>query len=199
MPRLTHLFSFVTASLLLLGPMLLAADPAPETAVPAALNFQVRTLEGEEVNLADYRGKVLLVVNVASECGATPQYADLERLYRARKEQGLVVLGFPCNQFGFQEPGSAEQIRSFCTKEYSVTFPMFAKIDVNGDDAAPFFKHLTVANTKPKGPGKVGWNFEKFVIARDGRVAARFGTGVEPSDPQVVATIEKLLAEPAGQ
>lgn len=164
-------------------------------AIPPALNFRVRSLEGKEVNLADYRGRVLLVVNVASECGATPQYADLEQLYRRYKERGLVVLGFPCNQFGGQEPGTAEQIRSFCTREYDVTFPMFTKIEVNGENAAPFYQHLTSAATQPKGAGKVAWNFEKFLLARDGRVAARFGTGVEPFDPQLVGMVEKLLAE----
>ena len=188
----------MTPTLALLFVCLIAAMSSPSAAadsVPPALNFQVRSLEGEEVNLADYRGKVLLVVNVASECGATPQYADLEALYRQHKDRGLVVLGFPCNQFGGQEPGTAAQIRSFCTKEYGVTFPMFAKIEVNGENAAPFYKHLTSTPTQPKGAGKIAWNFEKFLIARDGRVAARFGTGVEPSDPQLVKRIETLLAE----
>jgi len=153
------------------------------------------SLDGKEVNLADYRGQVLLVVNVASRCGATPQYKSLEALHQEHGSRGFAVLGFPCNQFGAQEPGSAVEIRSFCTKNYGVTFPLFAKIDVNGDQAAPFYQHLTSAAAAPKGAGPIGWNFEKFLIARDGRVAARFGTGVQPNDPRVVAAIEKLLAE----
>jgi glutathione peroxidase len=169
------------------------ADDAKEKTVPAALNFEVQSLDGKPVKLSDYSGKVLVVVNVASECGATPQYADLQSLYQQHKGDGLVVLGFPCNQFGGQEPGSAKAIQEFCTKEYSVTFPMFAKIEVNGDGAAPFYKHLTSQNTQPKGSGKVGWNFEKFVIGKNGEVVARFPTGTEPNDPAFVGAVEAEL------
>jgi glutathione peroxidase len=168
-----------------------AADPA--SGAPAALNFKMKSLEGKEVNLADYKGKVLLIVNVASECGATPQYAGLQSLYQRHKDDGLVVLGVPCNQFGAQEPGTAEEIREFCTKEYSVTFPMLAKVDVNGENAAPLYKHLTSLEARPGGKGRIGWNFEKFLIGRNGEVVARFKTGTEPDDPQLVEAIEREL------
>lgn len=162
---------------------------------PAALAFEMETLDGKKVSLDKYSGKVILVVNVASECGLTGQYEGLQELYDKYKDKGLVVLGFPCNQFGSQEPGSAEEIKSFCTKNYGVTFDMFAKIDVNGDKAAPFYKHLTALETKPKGAGKIGWNFEKFLIGKDGTVAARFAPTVEPKADDVVKQIEALLAK----
>lgn len=162
---------------------------------PAALAFEMETLDGKKVSLDKYSGKVILVVNVASECGLTGQYEGLQELYDKYKDKGLVVLGFPCNQFGSQEPGSAEEIKSFCTKNYGVTFDMFAKIDVNGDNAAPFYKHLTALETKPKGAGKIGWNFEKFLIGKDGTVAARFAPTVEPKADDVVKQIEALLAK----
>ncbi len=172
-----------------------AADPPASSPVPRALNFQMKSLDGKEVNLADYRGKVVLLVNVASECGATPQYAGLQSLYQRHKEQGLVVLGFPCNQFGGQEPGDAAKIREFCTREYSVTFPMFAKINVNGKQAAPLYQFLTSKETNPQFAGPIGWNFEKFLIGKDGSVIGRFGTSVEPDDPQLTSAIEQALAK----
>ncbi len=165
-----------------------------EAAVPAALNFTVKSLDGKDVDLAKtYQGKVMLVVNVASQCGATPQYAPLQDLQKTFKDDGLVVLGFPCNQFGQQEPGSAEEIQKFCTSKYNVTFDMFSKIDVNGEKASPLYKFLTGAETNPKFAGKIGWNFEKFLIGRDGQVVARFKTGVEPDSDEVVAAIKKEL------
>lgn len=159
------------------------------------LDHQVKTLEGKKVDLSDYKGKALLVVNVASRCGATPQYAALQDVYENFKDDGLVVIGFPCNQFGKQEPGSAEDIREFCTANYGVSFPMMAKIDVNGDKADPFYKELTSTETKPKKAGPVGWNFEKFLIGRDGNVAARFGTSTEPDAPEVIEAIKAELAK----
>lgn len=167
------------------------AEKANET----VLDHEVKTLEGKKVDLSEYKGKVLLVVNVASRCGATPQYSALQGVYNVYKDDGLVVLGFPCNQFGKQEPGSADQIREFCTQNYGVTFPMMAKIDVNGEDASPFYKELTATETKPKKAGPVGWNFEKFLIGKDGNVAARFGTSTEPDDPEVIAAIKAELAK----
>lgn len=159
------------------------------------LDHKMKSLTGKEVNLADYKGKVVLMVNVASKCGATPQYGPLQGLYDKYKDQGLVVVGFPCNQFGRQEPGTSDQIQEFCTKNYGVTFPMMAKINVNGEDAAPLYKELTSVDSKPKGAGPIGWNFEKFVIGKDGEVAARFGTPVQPDDADVVKTIEAELAK----
>ncbi|MCA9081453.1 MAG: glutathione peroxidase [Planctomycetaceae bacterium] len=166
---------------------------AEEKKVPAALDFKVESLDGKEVSLADYQGKVLLIVNVASRCGATPQYEALQSLHETFGKQGLVVMGFPCNQFGKQEPGSAADIREFCSSTYNVQFPMFAKIAVNGDKAAPLYKHLTAQKTQPKQAGPIGWNFEKFLVDRQGQVIARFGTGIEPDSDEVVAAIRKAL------
>jgi len=162
---------------------------------PAALNFTVKSITGKDVNLADYKGKVLLVVNVASECGLTPQYEQLEALYAKYADKGFVVLGFPCNQFGKQEPGSDAEIADFCTTNYKVKFPMFSKIDVNGENAAPFYKHLTSLDVKPKGQGQVAWNFEKFVIGKNGEVVARFTPMTSPDAIDVVSTIESELAK----
>ncbi len=166
-----------------------------EAAVPAALNFTVKSLDGKEVALSKYQGKVVLVVNVASQCGATPQYAPLQDLQKTFQNDGLVVLGFPSNQFGQQEPGSAAEIQEFCTSKYNVTFDMFAKIDVNGEKADPFYQYLTGAETNPQFAGKIGWNFEKFLIGRDGKVVARFKTDIDPDSEDVVAAIKKELAK----
>jgi glutathione peroxidase len=161
----------------------------------AALNFTVKSLDGKEVDLSKYQGKVLMVVNVASKCGLTPQYNELQALHKKYAEQGLAILGFPCNQFGKQEPGSATEIRDFCTKNYGVSFDMFEKIDVNGDDANSFYKHLTSLDLKPAGSGKISWNFEKFLIDREGNVVARFSPRTRPDDAEVVAAIEKALGK----
>jgi glutathione peroxidase len=162
--------------------------------VPASLAFKMDSIDGKKVDLASYQGKVILVVNVASECGLTGQYEGLQGLYEKYKDKGLVILGFPCNQFGSQEPGSAEEIKSFCTKNYGVTFDMFAKVDVNGDKAADFYKHLTSLETKPKGSGKVSWNFEKFLIGRDGKVVGRFAPPTSPDAADLVKAIEEQLS-----
>jgi len=151
------------------------------------------TLEGEERSLGDFAGKALLIVNVASKCGLTPHYAGLESLYRSHRERGLEVLGFPCNQFGAQEPGSAEEIRSFCSTSYGVSFPLFAKIDVNGPGRHPVYAFLTSQQSEPEGPGDIAWNFAKFVVGRDGRVQARFGPATAPDAPELLAAVEKVL------
>jgi glutathione peroxidase len=171
------------------------ASTQAEEKTPAALNFTVKSITGQDVDLAKYKGKVLLVVNVASECGLTGQYEPLEALYEKYGEQGLVVLGFPCNQFGKQEPGSDAQIAEFCTTQYKVKFPMFSKIEVNKEGAAPLYKHLTSLDTKPKGKGPIGWNFEKFLIGKSGEVVARFAPQTEPDSKEVVASIEAELAK----
>ena len=141
---------------------------------PAALNFTMKRLDGKDADLSQYQGKVVMVVNVASKCGLTPQYKQLQALYEKYEKQGFVVLGFPCNQFLHQEPGTAGEIRKFCTVNYGVTFPLFAKIEVNGEGACPLYKYLTALDAKPAGKGKISWNFEKFVIGRNGEVIARF-------------------------
>lgn len=152
------------------------------------------TLDGKPASLGDYRGKALLVVNVASRCGLTPHYTGLEKLYRAHRDEGLVLLGFPSNQFGAQEPGTAEEIQAFCSSKYDVTFPLFSKIDVNGERRAPLYAELTSAPTKPVGPGDISWNFEKFVIDRRGEVIARFAPPTKPEDPALLSALATALA-----
>jgi glutathione peroxidase len=158
-------------------------------------NFEAETLAGEQKKLADYVGKVLLIVNTASQCGFTPQYAGLEKIYRTYKDTGLVVLGFPCNQFGAQEPGTTAEIGVFCEKNYGVSFPMFAKIDVNGQDAHPLYRYLKKEKKGllgPLGGGAIRWNFTKFLVNRDGRVVARYAPNTKPES--LAGDIEKLLS-----
>lgn len=163
--------------------------------VAPVLNFKMKSLAGKDVDLSQYQGKVVLIVNVASRCGATPQYEQLQALSDQYKSEGLVVLGFPCNQFGAQEPGTADDIAKFCKDNYSVTFDMFEKIDVNGPNAAPLYKHLTGKETDPKFAGDIKWNFEKFLIGRNGEIVNRFATRVKPDAPEVVAAIKAELAK----
>jgi glutathione peroxidase len=153
---------------------------------------EMKGIDGKPVDLAAYKGKVVLVVNVASRCGYTGQYAGLQKLYDSQKDKGLVILGFPANDFGAQEPGSDAQIAEFCSAKYGVTFPMFAKITVKGPDKAPLYKSLTEA-ADPK--GEVSWNFEKFLIGKDGAVIGRFKSGVAPDDAKLVQAIEAALAK----
>ncbi len=158
-----------------------------------ALDFKVKTIDGEQVNLEDYEGKVVLIVNVASKCGLTPQYNGLQALYEKYQEKGFVVLGFPCNQFGGQEPGSDADVKQFCTSKYNVTFPMFSKVEVNGDGAADLYKYLTSKDMEPVGSGKISWNFEKFLVDRDGQLVHRFGPRTTPDDAELVKAIESEL------
>jgi glutathione peroxidase len=162
---------------------------------PPALDFRMKTLAGKEVDLASYQGKVLLVVNVASKCGLTPQYQQLQALHERYANEGLAVLGFPCNQFGKQEPGTADEIQEFCRVNYGVSFDLFAKVEVNGPGACAFYKYLTSVETKPQGPGRIRWNFEKFLIGRSGEVVARFDPKTRPDDPEVIRVIEAELAK----
>ena len=144
-------------------------------------DFKARTLEGAERPLADWRGKVLLIVNVASRCGLTPQYTGLEALQRKYAARGFEVLGFPCNQFAGQEPGSAEEIRTFCSTQYDISFPLFAKVEVNGDGADPLWKHLKAEKPGLLGIEAIKWNFTKFLVDRDGKVVKRYAPTDEPS------------------
>lgn len=155
-------------------------------------DFTAETLEGQAQSLADYRGKVVLVVNVASRCGFTPQYTGLEELWKDYGSRGLVILGFPCNQFGAQEPGDAAQIREFCSLTYPVSFPMFAKVEVNGERAHPLFSFLKSAAPGVLGTEAVKWNFTKFLVDKAGRVVARHAPTTKPAELR--AEIEKLLA-----
>jgi glutathione peroxidase len=160
-----------------------------------ALNFKVQNIDGETVDLEDYEGQVVLVVNVASKCGLTPQYTGLEKLYQEYADQGFVILAFPCNQFGGQEPGSEADIKKFCSTKYNVSFPMFSKVNVNGDQAAPIYKYLTGKPVDPKGEGPISWNFEKFLIDREGQLVARFAPPTKPDAPELVKAIESELAK----
>jgi glutathione peroxidase len=157
-------------------------------------DLAAKTIDGETKNLGDYAGKVLLVVNVASQCGLTPHYTGLEAVYRQYKDRGFAVLGFPCNQFGAQEPGSETEIAAFCSTKFDVTFPLFAKIEVNGPGRHAVYDFLTQQATQPEGPGDIQWNFAKFVVGKDGAVAARFSPMVEPTAPELIAAIEANLA-----
>lgn len=159
------------------------------------LSHKMNSLAGKPVDLSQYQGKVVLIVNVASKCGYTPQYEGLQQLSTKYKDKGLVVLGFPCNQFGKQEPGTAQEIADFCKQSYGVTFDMFEKIDVNGKNAAPLYKQLTSKAVSPKDPGDVKWNFEKFLIGRDGKVAGRFRSKTEPMSDELVKAIDAELAK----
>ncbi|WP_295652297.1 glutathione peroxidase [uncultured Dietzia sp.] len=148
---------------------------------PTLSDFRARLLDGSEKELSDYAGRVVLVVNTASKCGFTPQYKGLQKLYEDYREDGLVVLGFPCDQFAHQEPGDEEQIGEFCERNFGVEFPMFSKIDVNGADAHPLYRWLKSEKSGMLG-GRITWNFTKFLIGRDGRVVGRFGPNRKPQD-----------------
>ncbi len=155
-------------------------------------NFTLNSIEGKPAPLADYKGKVVLLVNVASQCGYTPQYSALQSIYEKYKDQGFVILGFPANNFGAQEPGTNEEIKTFCSRKYSVTFPMYAKISVKGEDQAPLYSYLT----KETGAGIAGdikWNFTKFLVDRNGNVVQRFEPAVTPDSKEMTAAIEKQL------
>lgn len=167
--------------------MLQAKDVSP------ALGFKMKSLEGKEVDLASYQGNVVLIVNVASKCGLTPQYTQLQEIHEKYHKKGLVILGVPCNQFGGQEPGSPEEIKTFCSTKYGVDFPLLAKVDVNGDSACDLYKYLTSLETKPTAKGKISWNFEKFLVGRDGKVVARYAPKTAPDAAEVIAAIEAEL------
>jgi glutathione peroxidase len=164
--------------------------------VPPVLRFRMASLAGQEVDLGRYRGEVLLIVNTASKCGFTPQYKGLEALYEKYGVRGFAVLGFPANNFLWQEPGSNAEIGAFCQRNYGVTFDMFAKISVRGGDKAPLYRYLTEKSTDPRFSGEIWWNFTKFLIGRDGQVVGRFGPRTSPEEPQVAAAIEAALAKP---
>jgi glutathione peroxidase len=173
------------------------ADPAAPTTQPVApvLNFTMRSLEGQDIPLSRYQGKVILMVNVASHCGHTPQYKPLEALYTKYGPQGFMILGFPANDFKQQEPGTDAEISEFCKKNYGVTFDMFSKVVVKGDGQCDLYKFLTSADTNPKFPGDITWNFEKFIIGRNGQIVNRFSPKIEPDAPEVISAIEAEIAK----
>lgn len=156
--------------------------------------FKVKDIEGKEVDLASYKGKTLLIVNVASRCGNTKQYKDLVALNEKYKDKNLVILGFPANEFGGQEPGTNEEIKKFCTSNYQVNFPMFSKVVVKGKEIAPLFQYLTTAEN-PDAKGDIKWNFEKFLVGPDGQLKHRFAAGLSPSDAKVSTAIDALITK----
>ena len=173
---------------------LAAAASAQEGApMPSIYDFTLKNIDGRDRSLAEFKGQVLLLVNVASKCGFTKQYAGLEKLYQAYKDRGFVVLGFPANNFMGQEPGTEAEIKSFCSLNYGVTFPMFSKISVKGKTIHPLYAYLTDEELHPGSGGAVGWNFNKFLVGPDGKVLAHYGSRTAPEDPELAAAIEAAL------
>ena len=157
-------------------------------------DFTLNSIDGQPAPLAVYKGKVVLLVNVASKCGFTPQYSALESTYEKYKDRGFVIVGIPANNFGAQEPGSNQEIKTFCSSKYHVTFPMMAKVSVKGDDITPLYQFLTDKSSNPQSGGEIKWNFTKFLIGPDGRVITRFEPEITPDSPQVTSAIEEALA-----
>ncbi|HET7108080.1 MAG TPA: glutathione peroxidase [Candidatus Acidoferrum sp.] len=172
--------------LALLGTTLMAAEKT-------VFDFTLNSIEGQATPLASFKGKVVLLVNVASRCGYTPQYTGLEALYEKYKDRGFVIVGIPANNFGAQEPGSNDEIKTFCTSKYHVTFPMMAKVSVKGGDITPLYAFLTDKSANPKTGGEIGWNFTKFLVGPDGKVLARFDSKVEPDSKELTSAVEQAL------
>jgi len=172
---------------LLLGTVAMAGEKS-------IYDFTTNSIDGESTPLSKFQGKVVLVVNVASRCGFTPQYSALEKVYEKYQDRGFVIVAFPANNFGGQEPGTNQEIKTFCSTKYNVTFPIMAKVSVKGDDKTPLYQYLTDKTANPTTGGEIQWNFTKFLIGPDGRPCARFEPNVTPDDPQVTAAIEKELA-----
>ncbi len=157
-------------------------------------DFTLPSIDGTPMPLSQFKGKVVLMVNVASQCGYTPQYTALEAIYEKYKAQGFVIVGFPANNFGAQEPGTNEEIKTFCSRKYSVTFPLYSKVSVKGDDETPLYQYLT-KQTAPPISGEIKWNFTKFLVDKNGKVVQRFEPAVTPDSPEVVSAVEKLLKQ----
>ena len=157
-------------------------------------DFTLNSIDGQPTALSSFRGKVVLLVNVASRCGYTPQYTALQSIYEKYKDRGFVIVGIPANNFGGQEPGTNQEIKTFCSAKYHVTFPMMAKVSVKGSDSTPLYQFLTDKTANPETGGEIGWNFTKFLVGPDGKVIARFDSAVEPDSPRITEAIEKALA-----
>jgi glutathione peroxidase len=182
-------FAFMKKVLILmalLGSSLMAAEKT-------IYDFTVNSIDGQSTALSSFKGKVVLLVNVASRCGYTPQYTALESIYEKYEDRGLVVIGFPANNFGAQEPGTNQEIKTFCSAKYHVSFPMMAKVSVKGSDITPLYQFLTDKNLHPQSGGEIGWNFTKFLVGPDGKLIERFDSAIEPNSPQLTAAIEKEL------
>lgn len=189
--------ALVLASASLIGGAIMPARAEEKREITSPLDFRVQTINGKEADLAQYRGKAVLIVNVASKCGLTPQYEQLQALHAKYKDRGLAILGFPANNFMGQEPGTNEEIKSFCKENYGVEFDMFAKISVAGEDIAPLYAFLTSEEKNGQFAGPIKWNFTKFLVNREGKVVARFEPRTKPDEPAVIEAIEKTLSEPA--
>ncbi len=187
------ILSLVSLVVAVLGSALVSVEPAAPAADSFVLKYEMHRIDGTPEKLEAYKGKVVLLVNTASRCGLTPQYEGLEALYRAHKDAGLVVLGFPANNFMGQEPGTNKEIAAFCAEKFEVTFPMFEKISVKGEDAHPLYKQLA-SLPEPAG-GEPSWNFTKYLVDREGRVVRRFDPRVSPDDEKLVAEVKRLLGE----
>jgi len=189
--------SIATLSRLLVAGIVLAgaaqAQQKETHTMSGIYEFTMKQIDGTTASLSDYKGKVLLIVNVASKCGFTGQYAGLQKLFETYKDRGLIVMGFPANDFLFQEPGTNKEIAEFCSLKYHVTFPMFEKITVSGGKCHPLYKYLTDKATNPEFSGKITWNFNKFLIGRDGRILARFGSRTAPEDKDLISAIDAAL------
>ncbi len=172
-------------------------NPSPTTPPPekSVYEFTMKDIDGKDVKLEDFKGKVMMIVNVASKCGYTKQYEGLQSLYLANKDKGLVILGFPANNFMGQEPGTEAEIKEFCSTKFNVTFPMFSKISVKGEDQHPLYTFLTNPETHPEFAGDVSWNFNKFLIDRSGKLVARFGSKDEPQGEAITAAVDKYLGQ----
>jgi len=191
----TALMAVILAAAGIAGLRANAQAAAMKTAAAPVLSFTMPSLAGRKVHLSRYQGKVILMVNTASKCGFTPQYAGLEALYKRFKSKGFVILGFPSNDFGHQEPGTDKQISIFCTSHYGVTFPMFSKVDVKGPHQCALYHYLTGHKTDPRFAGVVKWNFEKFLISRNGKIVARFRSPIKPESAILVHAVETQLAQ----
>jgi glutathione peroxidase len=187
------IISYIFSSLFVNRNKALNTTAEPMPTAKNLYDYTMTSLEGQSVPLSTYKGKVVVIINVASKCGYTPQYGELEKFYEANKDRGVVILGFPANNFGAQEPGSNSEIRQFCTRNYGVSFPMFSKISVEGSDIHPLYKFLTTKSENGVEDSRVKWNFQKYIIDKNGRLVGHFDSGVKVTDKGFVETIEKLI------
>jgi len=177
----------------LLGTLIAAFIMTTAGSAASVYDYQVKTIDGSPESIANFKGKTVLIVNVASKCGFTPQYAGLQKLYAKYKDRGFVILGFPANNFAAQEPGTDAEIKTFCSRTYNVTFPMFSKVSVKGDDKTPLYQYLTERSANTATHGDIKWNFTKFLVDRDGKVVARFEPATTPDSPEMDKAIEAAL------
>ncbi len=187
----------LTICFAILAVVSLNAAPVSAQETPAALNFKMKSIHGEEISLSKYVGKVVVFVNVASKCGYTPQYQQLQELHAKYADQGLAIIGIPCNQFLGQEPGTEEEILAFCQENYGVEFDLMSKVNVKGKEQIELYRYLTALDLAPNGRGPVKWNFEKIVLDKTGKPVARFSSKVSPASDEFIAVIQKALADPA--